>query len=287
MSADLPDFLPDFLIVGAMKCGTSTLQAQLALQPGIFMTTPKEPNFFSDDDVHARGLDWYKALFAGARPGDLKGEASTHYTKLPTYPDCLPRLTATLAAPRIIYLIRDPVARAVSHYIHEWTMGQMSGDIEAAFDRHPELVDYGCYARQIAPYVAAFGSDRVFLSSLEAMTASPQALLDRVCAFLGYEGRPVWREEKAQVNVSAERVRRFPLQGLLIDNPVATALRRTLVPKALRDRIRRSRQMAERPGLTPALTQRLEARFAADHRDLVTLFPDCPDIAPAYPFLSR
>lgn len=283
MSTDLPDFL----IVGAMKCGTSTLQAQLTLQPGIFMTTPKEPNFFSDDDVHARGLDWYRALFSGARPGDLKGEASTHYTKLPTYPDCLPRLTATLAAPRIIYLIRDPVARAVSHYIHEWTMGQMSGDIEAAFARHPELIDYGCYARQIAPYVEAFGADRIFLSSLEAMTASPQALLERVCAFLGHEGRPVWREEKAQVNVSAERVRRFPLQGLLIDNPVATALRRTLVPKALRDRIRRSRQMTARPSLTPALRQKLEARFAADHRDLVTLFPDCPDIAPAYPFLPR
>ena len=48
-----PDFLPDFLIVGAMKCGTSTLQAQLALQDGIFMTTPKEPNFFSDDAVFA------------------------------------------------------------------------------------------------------------------------------------------------------------------------------------------------------------------------------------------
>ena len=283
--------MPDFIVVGAMKCGTSTLQSQLAAQPGIFMTTPKEPNYFSDDAVFARGPAWYGALFAGANPGDLKGEASTHYTKLPTHPLTLARLTAAMPAPRIVYLIRDPVARAVSHYIHEWTMGEMSGDIEAAFDRHPELVDYGCYARQIAPWVEAFGREAVFLSSLEAMTADPQGLLTRVGAFLGHEGPLLWREERAQVNVSAERVRRLPLQGLLVDNPVATALRRALVPKALRDRIRRSRQMEDRPALTPALTARLEARFAEDHRDLVALFPDRPetraDIAMAYPFVPR
>ncbi len=58
--------LPDFLIVGAMKCGTSTLAAQLGAQPGLFMTTPKEPNFFSDDDVYARGMAWYRALFDAA-----------------------------------------------------------------------------------------------------------------------------------------------------------------------------------------------------------------------------
>ena len=66
--------LPDFLIIGAMKCGTSTLQAQLAAQPGIFMTTPKEPNFFSDDAIYANGLGWYEDLFAGAGPDDRKGE---------------------------------------------------------------------------------------------------------------------------------------------------------------------------------------------------------------------
>ena len=58
--------LPDFFIIGAMKCGTSTLQAQLARQDGVFMTTPKEPNFFSDDDIFAKGRAWYEGLFADA-----------------------------------------------------------------------------------------------------------------------------------------------------------------------------------------------------------------------------
>ena len=58
--------LPDFVIIGAMKCGTSTLAAQLGAQDGVFMTTPKEPNFFSDDAVFAQGLPWYESLFEAA-----------------------------------------------------------------------------------------------------------------------------------------------------------------------------------------------------------------------------
>ena len=89
--------LPDYLIIGAMKCGTSTLAVQLGAQPGLFMTTPKEPNFFSDDVIYSRGAAWYQALFDDAKPGDIKGEASTHYTKLPTHPDTLSRLRNLLA----------------------------------------------------------------------------------------------------------------------------------------------------------------------------------------------
>ena len=63
---------PDFMVIGAMKCATSTLHEQLARQPGLFMSTPKEPNFFSDDDVHARGMAWYEALFADAPAGSLR-----------------------------------------------------------------------------------------------------------------------------------------------------------------------------------------------------------------------
>ncbi|MGR3434230.1 MAG: sulfotransferase, partial [Shimia sp.] len=70
---------PDFLIIGAMKCGTTTLAAQLGRQDGVFVCDPKEPFYFSDDAVHARGPDWYRGLFAAAAPGDLKGEGSTRY----------------------------------------------------------------------------------------------------------------------------------------------------------------------------------------------------------------
>ena len=278
--------LPDFVIIGAMKCATSTLAAQLAAQPGIFLTTPKEPNFFSDDAVHAQGPDWYRGLFADAAPGDLKGEASTHYTKLPTYPQSLARMQALLPAPRLVYLIRNPLDRVVSHYIHEWTMGVMGGDLEEALNRHPELVSYGCYGQQVAPYLEAYGPGSVLLTSLEEMTRAPQAVLERVCAHLGYKGTPHWQEALARENVSAERIRRLPLHDLLVEHPLAAALRRALVPRALRERIRRSRQIQARPQMSAATRQRLEAVFAEDFELLCRLFPGHDHLAASYPFLD-
>ena len=83
---------PDFVIIGAMKCATTTLHEQLDAQAGVFMSEPKEPNFFSNDEQFQRGIDWYLSLFSSAQPGDLCGESSTHYTKLPTYPSTIDRL---------------------------------------------------------------------------------------------------------------------------------------------------------------------------------------------------
>ena len=260
---------PDFIIIGAMKCGTSTLAAQLGLQPGIFMTDPKEPNFFSDDAVFARGQGWYEALFADAADGDIKGEASTHYAKLPTHPHTLARMSEMLESPKLIYLIRDPVARAVSHYIHEWSM-----------------IDYSCYAMQIAPYVKQFGKANLLILSLEKMKQAPQATLEQVCEFLGYGGTAQWREESAQVNASAERIRRFPMHKLIFDNPVATRLRRALIPQALRDRIKAARQMHERPELSAALRAGLEQRFAQDYVELRKIFPERDDLCASYPFVT-
>jgi len=266
--------LPDFLIIGAMKSGTTTLQAQLAAQPGVFMTTPKEPNFFSDDDVFARGADWYHALFEGAAEGDLKGEASTHYTKLPTYPDCVARMAGMLDTPRLIYVIRDPVARAVSHYIHEWSEGRMDRDPVAAFEQHRELVDYGRYAMQLTPFIEQFGQDAIYLSSLEQLTSDPDGELRRIGHHIGSADPLVWDHDLGAQNVSAERVRRLPFHGLLVDNPVARILRRTLVPKSLRTRIRRARTHGERPELPAELRKNLEQIFAKDRVELAEFFPN-------------
>lgn len=274
---------PDFLIIGGMKCGTTTLAAQLAAQPGVFMTTPKEPNFFSDDDIHARGAAWYHGLFASARPGDLLGEASTHYTKLPTYPQTLPRMQAMLEAPKLIYMIRNPVTRAVSHYIHEWTEKRAGADMAAAFETDASLVDYGRYAMQIAPFITAYGAASVHLTSLEQLKTAPQKTLAEIGTFLGRD--LVWQEDLGAQNVSAERFRKMPLHGLLVDNPVARGLRRALVPKALREKVRRARSMTRRPELPDDLRTRLEAVYTEDRAALAHLFPDHPALRACYPFV--
>jgi hypothetical protein len=102
---------PNFITIGAMKSATSTLHEQLKQQPGFFMSEEKEPNFFSNDEIYANGLDWYSSLFSNAAPGDLCGESSTHYTKLTTYPHTVARMKAALPHVKLIYMIRHPIDR--------------------------------------------------------------------------------------------------------------------------------------------------------------------------------
>jgi hypothetical protein len=272
---------PDFIIIGAMKCGTTSLAADLAAQADVFFTSPKEPNYFSDDAVFAQGPDWYAGLFADAKPNDLKGEGSTHYTKLPTHPHTLDRISALPEGCRFIYMIRNPVARAMSHYIHEWSQGIITTDPEAAFQSHPELVDYGRYAWQIAPWLQRFGADRILLTSLEQFTAHPQVELDRIGAFLG---RSFTHVEMGAQNASVDRFRPLPMSGLLVNNPVAEFLRRSLVPKSLREKIRKARSIQTHPDLPDALRRQLEARFLADRAELSRAFPRHPALDLCYPF---
>ena len=277
---------PDFIIIGAMKAGTSTLYSQLAAQTGVFMTSPKEPNFFSDDLIYARGLDWYRALFASAKSGELKGEASTHYTKLPTYPDTVARMSNDLEAPKLIYVIRNPVARAVSHYLHEVSTGRMSKDAPKMFSAHSELVAYGQYAMQIIPFIEAFGRDRVYLSSLEQLKTDPDSEMFAIASFLGTHHKFAWDHKQQPQNISSERIRQFPMHKLFFANPVATRLRRALIPHILRTKIRKARIVTERPALPDQITRMLEAEFLRDHARLSHLFPDHPALRLCYPFID-
>ncbi|OFX02507.1 MAG: sulfotransferase [Alphaproteobacteria bacterium RIFCSPHIGHO2_12_FULL_63_12] len=263
--------LPDFVIIGAMKCGTSSLHAQLAAQPQFFMSEPKEPNFFSNDETFAKGEAWYRGLFKDAPSGAIKGESSTHYTKLPTYPKTVERLGRLIPDAKFIYVMRDPVERLVSHYIHEWTQGVITCGIDEAIEKHPELVAYSRYAFQLDPYVARFGRERILPVLFEEMTASPDAELKRIAAFLGAQGDVRWRDDLEAQNVSSERIRKFPGYELIVDNPVATALRRALIPRALRDKVKSNLQMRERPELSPARRAALAEIFEADLQALTPL----------------
>lgn len=276
--------LPDFLVIGAMKCGTTTLQAQLAAQDGVFMSTPKEPNYFSDDDVFAQGQGWYEALFAEAPVGALKGEASTHYTKLPTYPETLPRMTAMLDKPKLVYMIRNPMARAVSHYIHEWSLRGADNDAQTAFRTQTEFADYGCYGMQIAPFIETYGAEQVMLTCLEAFKADPETEFARVAAFLGLPQTAAWQHDLEAQNVSGARFRRLPFQAVLVDNPVARALRNALVPKSLRDRIRARRQIAARPQIPSDIEVQMRMRFLEDREVLGRFFAGHPALDLCYPF---
>ncbi|MEM1066055.1 MAG: sulfotransferase domain-containing protein [Pseudomonadota bacterium] len=278
--------LPDFLIIGAMKSGTTTLYAQLAAQNGVFMPALKEPNFFSDNAVYSQGLGWYTGLFQDAPEGACLGEASTHYTKLPTYPETVARLANVLPSPKLVYVLRDPVRRAVSQYLHEWSKREVSGDISSAFNENPRLVEYSCYGKQIAPYVEAFGASAVHLTSLERLRASPAEELAAIGAHIRAPEPLEWQSDIAAQNQSGERWRRLPFQRTLVDNPVAEFARRKLIPKSIRTRVREARRVEATPELPEPIRTRIERVFIEDRARLAAMFPGHPVLADAYPFAA-
>ncbi len=256
---------PDFIVIGAMKCATTTLHEQLARQPLLFMSRSKEPNFFSDDEVHARGFEWYGSLFQNASDEQLCGEPSTHYTKHPTYPRTVERMARALPWVKLIYVMRHPIDRLLSHYVHEMTTGRTLMSLPEAIDEFPELVDYGRYSMQLKPYLEAFGPRSVLPVFFYRLVSHPQEELERICRFVGYPGRPEWDHSMKPQNVSSERLRKSLLREALVSAPLLTGLRKRLIPKSWIEPLKAFwRVKTEPPRLTPDLEARLQNLFDDD-----------------------
>src|SRR5688500_2790920 len=120
---------PNLFIIGAMKAGTSSLHEYLHQHPQIFMSRFKEPQYFAPhrtqygmwgqgQPLPEPGIDWYLRLFANAGDVEYAGESSVSYTARHWVTGCHERIWEFNAHARIIYLMRDPVERAISHYWH-------------------------------------------------------------------------------------------------------------------------------------------------------------------------
>ncbi|MGD1897204.1 MAG: sulfotransferase [Phormidesmis sp.] len=255
---------PTFIIVGAMKCATTTLHEQLSAQPGLFMSEPKEPNFFSDDDIYARGLDWYLSLFSAAGPTDICGESSTHYTKLPTHPRTLRRLRSHFPDMKLVYVMRHPVERMVSQYVHEWSQRTISGSLAQSIKRYPELYQYSLYAMQLRPYLEAFGHQSVLPVFLERIKQDPAAELARIGRFVGCPAPTVWQSETAHRHASKDRLRRNAVRDAVVNAPVLRQVRRHFIPKSMRTWVRGLWQMQTRPQLSKRDRTWIEAKLNPD-----------------------
>lgn len=185
--------LPHFLIIGAMKAGTTTFYHDLLSHPGIFMPADKEPHALTRDAVLTdEGRAAYAALFEPATPGQKCGEASTGYTKLPDYPG-VPRRAKAVLGPgvKLIYLMREPVARIISHNHHRFTAGIFKqGDIARNLRKHPELLNWSRYAMQARAWIDEFGRDALLLIRFEDYVSDRRAWIARAQRFLGVEPRP-------------------------------------------------------------------------------------------------
>jgi hypothetical protein len=174
--------LPDFLVIGAMKAGSTTLYEDLRANPGIFVIE-KELDSLSRPELTAAS---YGALFAAARPEQVTGDVSATYAKLPQTAGLAERAGTLLGDEfRVIYLVRDPVDRAVSHHFHRLVRRTIDPSIDVAVRADPRLVDYSRYGMQLEPWVDVVGADRVHLVHFERYVADRAGVLTQVLGFLG------------------------------------------------------------------------------------------------------
>ena len=198
--------LPTFLIIGAMKCGTSTLHAHLASHPDTFAPQQKELHFFNQRFL--RGLPWYADQFSDA------GHRMCFETT-PAYlfePDVKHRVMAALPEAKFIAILRDPVERCLSHYHHMLRTGRekesfdvaLSLEEERTCDAHaqvknrdlvhsPELnwfsyVRRGHYIDQLEAWIQVFPADRFLVLDFVELRENPQSVIDTVTDFLGLPG---------------------------------------------------------------------------------------------------
>lgn len=232
--------VPDFLIIGGMKCGSTTLYRDLMTNPRVFFPIDKEPESLCDDEVLTPGgRARYAALFGSVKEGQLCAEASTGYTKRPDIEGVAERAYEVCGAGlRAIYLVRDPVKRVVSHHYHEYSRGNMPRSIDDSVRDFPALVNYSRFAMQVEPWLERFGPERVRIVRFEEYVADRIAGSTALCAFLGIDARPDLIEDDKVFNKSEGKpVMRGPWK-LVAHNPVYRRFIRPLMPMGLKDRVR-------------------------------------------------
>jgi len=201
---------PDFLVIGAPKAGTTALHAALAQHPDVFVSTPKEPKYFLCDDApppHWGGpgdrhsqQEWiwqrrvYDDLFRPARPEQVRGESTPFYL---WSRGAHRRIAEALPDVKLLAVVRDPVDRAYSNWMHLWSDGlEPEADFLTAYAMERARVEAGWapfwrygelgrYGEQLAHLHDHVDPARVLVLRYRDLVDSPSAAVDRACRFLG------------------------------------------------------------------------------------------------------
>jgi Sulfotransferase family len=232
--------LPDFLVIGAPKAGTTALHAALAQHPGLYMSVIKEPkHFLTDGPPPTRGgpgdaqtyrehvwrREDYEALFDGAPDGTLRGESTPLYMY---DPDAMRRIREAVPDARLIVVIRDPVERAHSNWTHLWSAGlEPEGDfvqacaeeqrrIDAGWASFWHYVGLGRYGEQLEHVFSLFPREQVLVIRYRQLVDEPAKTLDEIFGFLGVEQGLVTEIPRQNVTSHPEATRAHRAVALLL-----------------------------------------------------------------------
>lgn len=262
-------YLPNLLIVGAAKAGTSSLHAYLDEHPSISMSREKELQLFNRPDDWREKLDWYRTNFLVRTP--VRGESSPAYSMDPRFGDVPARIQETIPHARIIYLVRDPIPRALAHFV-EWTFLRVEQrPFEEAFADLEEpsnaYVMSSRYAHQIGKYRERFPDSRVLVLDQRDLLSRRRETLRRVFEFLEVDPDFWTPEFEREHNVGQQKMRLNGVGWWLAEKKMyLPALR---VAAKMPDRVGRGALRAigsdiERPVPSEAMMERLRDALRAD-----------------------
>jgi hypothetical protein len=181
--------LPTFVVIGAMKAGTVSLRHYLDEHPDVFLGRGGmfgEPNFFVTEYNWPRGRSWYESLFDGAGRAAAIGECSPSYTMAPAFRGVPERMVQVIPEARLVYVVRDPIARMRSMYMHQVSAGRERRRAEAALldDRYlgPSL-----YGFQLSGFLDHFDRSQILVIASEVLSDRPREALSSVFGHLAVD----------------------------------------------------------------------------------------------------
>lgn len=214
----------DYIILGAQKCATSTLFAILANHPSIEACKVKEPHFFSTSNDWKMNLAKYEKLFC--KRSDAKYlESSTSYTFFPhrrlgIWND----LYEYNCKMKFIYLVRNPIDRIVSNYMHNNHKGYTDADIEKIIFKNPLFINITRYYTQIMPFIRKFGRESILIIDFEDVINNREGVLRRISEFFEIDFDGFKYYEQVHCNKSIDR--RMKYCHLIIPDPLLNEIRK-------------------------------------------------------------
>ena len=194
--------LPNLIVIGAQKCGTSVLHYYLSLHPEVSMSKPKELNFFIEERNWPRGIDWYKSQFdADAR---VRGEASPNYTAFPQHEGVPERMASVVPDAKLIYMVRDPLERIAAHWVHNYAKRREKGTLAETL-AHPNTsyVTRSKYAMQLERFLEHYPKEQVLVFQQSELRHRRMETLRQVFDFVGVDAsfeHPRFEQERHQTS---------------------------------------------------------------------------------------
>lgn len=200
---------PNFFVIGAAKSATTTLCILLGQHPDVFMCDPKEPGFFSNLELYTERRQWYERLFENSGCAMARGEGSTTYTRNVSHSQVSDTHTASRIArhvpdARLIYIVREPLARIESDWKYEVKMGRIRCTFDRALRKHKYIVDASRYWTQLQRYRQWFCDDQILVLFFEDFVKDTECYLRQCYQFLGVSSEfcPSNLNERQKVSVA-------------------------------------------------------------------------------------